>query len=1359
MIILAWNCRGLGQPSAIRDLIALVRDSNPDVLILMETKIVEPVLVSRLRRIRFGKYLYVPPVGLSGGFCLAWRDYIDLEPVSISKNLISCLVFSNPVSSPWLLSAIYGPTRSVEKRDFWLNFHKEVDRFNGGWLVIGDFNGVFYRGDRHGGREETSSSSHMINAVDNLGLVELPSQGLKYTWSNGRGASQEIKAKLDRGIANADWWNLFPNADMKILPHISSDHSPVVLNSEGCSSFARRPFRFEAIWTRDRRSHWIVEHAWAKGFHPNPSTRFCRSLYHTRRSLSFWNKYQFGKAKVQWRLEGDRCSRFFFMTTMIRRKSNRIDCLKLDDGVWIHARNQIGNLFFARFESVFDSPTQPPLVDFSTLVDPIVTEEDNAELLRIPTGEEVRNVVFSMGAFKAPGPDGMTALFYKHYWDIVGWDLVAVVREFFLSNLMTQRLNESFIVLIPKKPNSTRMNHYRPISVCNVAYRVITKIIANRLKPLLNRLICPTQNAFVPGRSIHDNSILVQEAIHSMKKKKGSLGWMALKIDLEKAYNRVSWQFINEVLLAYGFDARWVGWVSKCISSATMKLLINGAYVRDIKPKRGLRQGDPLSPYLFILCTEILSRMFMSKVENDMIHGFKLARGGPPLHHLLFADDIFVFGKACFTEARHIKETLDSFCSWSGLSFNSSKSSIFFSGNTRGAVANQLTGFLGFEHISMDSCYLGLPMFRTNKRNDFNYLVECLDSKLAGWKSRLLSKASRLTLIKFVALAMPIYAMHTARIPKAICAKLDARIRRFWWGSKEENARPLCLKAWDDLCVPKAYGGLGLRRMSAMNEAVLAKWGWDLLTGKRSQCLLFLQGKYLRAGSFISVDAVSSDSVFWKAILQSRNTILRGACYQIGDGASINIWEDPWVPNCLEFRPRASPNHIREACMVKDLFSHSGHWDTHKVRSIFIPEDASRILSIQLPIRPSRDYWCWLPASSGKFSTRSFYLFVNNQRLVAASNIPKKVWLSIWNANILPRHKLLWWQILSNCLPTKTRINRCIPGIDILCPLCGFGSESLLHLLLYCDFVKVIWFSSPWNMRPDDLHVNDPADLLNVLLKMDEMLGCGNLLLFASIMFDLVWKCRNEVVHGGVNPGPVMLLRRILKSFNDTTCSLSRSTSVTASWCPPPLDWIKFSMDAAVGDSCSCAAMVVRDHTGSLLFWKSSKVFSVDPVVVEAQAMLLAISCAVSIFTGCCCWFESDAKTVVDSILIPTVPLYWPISAVSSNCRVLLDYISTWHMSHAIRSRNVYAHNVARWCLLNDVYDDYSHVLLPSYVLSDHFGPKTKKYYYYFPSFSFLLFFSLSSNFVVSSSLRFYLYRLMSAPSVGNKKNFFYSYF
>ena len=163
---------------------------------------------------------------------------------------------------------------------------------------MGDFNGVLYREDRHGGREETSSSVHMINDVDNLGLVELPSQGLKYSWTNGRIAGHEIRAKLDRGVANSDWWHLFPNADTKILPQNSSDHSPILLNSKGCSLFIRRSFRFEAIWTRDRRSHWVVEHAWAKGFHAKPSTRLCRSLFHTCRGLSLWNKNQFGKVQT-----------------------------------------------------------------------------------------------------------------------------------------------------------------------------------------------------------------------------------------------------------------------------------------------------------------------------------------------------------------------------------------------------------------------------------------------------------------------------------------------------------------------------------------------------------------------------------------------------------------------------------------------------------------------------------------------------------------------------------------------------------------------------------------------------------------------------------------------------------------------------------------------------------------------------------------------------------------------------------------------------------------------------------------------------------------------------------------------------
>ncbi|KAL5556427.1 hypothetical protein UlMin_038663 [Ulmus minor] len=697
-----------------------------------------------------------------------------------------------------MVSAMYGPIGSAEKRIFWNDLHKAVAQFYSGWLVLGDFNGVLYHSDRHGGREETSSLVHMINALDNLGLVELPSQGLKYSWSNGRNENNVIRAKLDRCVANADWWGLFPNVDVKILPQTSSDHSPVVLNFDGCSTFLKRSFRFEAIWTRDKRSHWVVEHSWAKAYHSRPSTKLSKRLFQTRRGLSVWNREQFGKiqtrikdtrkaleacqenlnpgacdqekalrrqleellkceellwyqkAKVNWRLEGDRCSKFFFMSTMVRRKANKIDCIKLDNGDWISSRGQVGTHFVTRFEAIFDTPNKVQNCDLSKLVSHVITDEENCELLRIPTWDEVRDVVVTMGAFKAPGPNGMPVLFYKNYWNTVGHDLVAAVHEFFLMAYMPASINASSIVLIPRKPNPTRPNYFRPILVCNVVYRVITKLLANRLKLHLDRLICPTQNAFVPGKSIHDNSILFQEVIHSMKKKKkkDAHGWMGLKIDLEKAYDRLSSDFVKQVLVAFGFSHRWIQWISSCLSTINMKLLINGSFFGNIRPKRGLQQGDPTSPYIFILCTEVLSRLLLKKADGGDIHSFKLTRGGPRLHHLLFADDIFLFGEACEGEARQFKESLDLFYSWSGLSFNSTKSNMFFSANTRSRTSSIISQIMGFEHIPLTSCYLGLPMFRSQKMRDFNFLVECLDSKLVGWKARLLSKVGRLTLIK-----------------------------------------------------------------------------------------------------------------------------------------------------------------------------------------------------------------------------------------------------------------------------------------------------------------------------------------------------------------------------------------------------------------------------------------------------------------------------------------------------------------------------------------------------------------------------------------------------------------------------------
>ncbi|KAL5563016.1 hypothetical protein UlMin_032763 [Ulmus minor] len=366
-----------------------------------------------------------------------------------------------------------------------------------------------------------------------------------------------------------------------------------------------------------------------------------------------------------------------------------------------------------------------------------------------------------------------------------------------------------------------------------------------------------------------------------------------------------------------------------------MNMMINGSVFQSFWPARGLRQGDPLSPYLFILCMEILSRLINSKVDNLLIQGFNSARGLPSLQHLFFADDIFLFGKATTFEATQFRSCLDTFCSWSGQSFNSHKSNILFSHNTKRDLEEQITGILQFERIPILSHYLGLPLFHGKRIHDFAFLMDKLDKKLAGWKAKLLSKASRLVLIKSVAQAIPNYVMQSTTIPKSVSEKMDSRMRSFWWGARDTSARPLCLRSWDKICTPNSVGGLKLRRSYDMNSALLAKWSWDLISGKSSLCLSILCGKYLRDKTFISVSAFPSDSLFWKVVLAVKGLVLWGACIQVGIGSMVDFWLHPWVPKHPLFRPRPICERGPGYLVVSDLLNPDGNWNLLKLHAAF----------------------------------------------------------------------------------------------------------------------------------------------------------------------------------------------------------------------------------------------------------------------------------------------------------------------------------------------------------------------------------------------------------------------------------------
>lgn len=296
-----------------------------------------------------------------------------------------------------------------------------------------------------------------------------------------------------------------------------------------------------------------------------------------------------------------------------------------------------------------------------------------------------------------------------------------------------------------------------------------------------------------------------------------------------EAYDRIDWGYLENILHKVGFGSMLIKVILSCLESSHLVVLWNGEQMASFKPGRGLRQGDPLLPYLFVLCMEVLGQWIQHTVETNQWRASKIKRGSPIVSHLFFADNLLLFSEASCRQSRQMHQILKDFCGESGQRVNSKKSKVWYTPNTPAGKIQAISKEFGIPYTKQLRKYLGVPLIheRVQSRH-FDYLIEKVHMRLSGWKSKLLLQAARLVLIQSVTSTIPSYVMQSCKLPMKTIQLLERANRRFFWGDTDQKLTMHSI-AWPTVCQPKQHGGLGLRRMDLVNKVMLAKLAWRYL--------------------------------------------------------------------------------------------------------------------------------------------------------------------------------------------------------------------------------------------------------------------------------------------------------------------------------------------------------------------------------------------------------------------------------------------------------------------------------------------------------------------------------------------------
>lgn len=920
MILLTWNMRGLVQDSRQSALFSLLHIHKVDVLGLVETKL-SPDSLKKFISKYFKNWSYTENFDLvkGGRILIIWNPLrVEMNDIVKEEQVIHSSITCRLTNNSFKFSVVYGFWHVADRRSLWDSLLTNVP-LDFPALVAGDFNCVLDPSERIGDR--TLPEREYRDFVDTcafLSLADCPSTGCFYTWTN-----LSRYSKIDRVLTNNAWLEKNWFCRTNFLPRgAHSDHSPVITSLFDQVARYKRPFKFYNAWMKHTKFEPALEENWAGQLSVQAQLNLSLKLERLQKALNELNLKEFvllsekataareqlaqcqekmdlhprdeavkleeleirknvlfldkierefyaQRAKSRHLNLADKNTKFFHDIVKRNNARNTISFLCRPDGELTYEPTAIIRDLTEFYSNLFgvEKRTQP--IDRSIIESGYCLNcDENKCLVRPITDVEIMKAIWDIASEKAPGPDGYPSEFFKANWDVVGADVIAAVREFFEKGLILRKLNHTTITLIPKKSHNPTVADFRPIACTNVVYKTITKILAKRLDPMLSNLINSAQSAFTKGRNITDNIFLAQELIRKYERKRISPRCM-LKIDLQKAYDTISWNFLREVLLGLNFHPQFVFWIMTCVTCPTFSIAVNGGLHGNIVGKRGLRQGDPMSPALFLLCIEYFSRLTNVRTK-ELEFNFHPKCGKENITHLAFADDLLLFGRGDTHSMGVLACILNEFSEASGLQINASKSQIFMAGVDLQSK-KEIVDMFGFQLGALPVKYLGLPL-AAKKLNiqDYSPLIDQVSSFIKRWSNSNLSMAGKIELARSVLQGVECYWIQTLPLPVTIIDRINALIRRFVWGSSA------CPVAWKDICKPKTEGGLDLRDLAAWNKALLAKTLWNIHAKEDSLWIRWVHSEFIKDRDLWSITPNHCDSPTFKNILGIRDILLAG---------------------------------------------------------------------------------------------------------------------------------------------------------------------------------------------------------------------------------------------------------------------------------------------------------------------------------------------------------------------------------------------------------------------------------------------------------------------------------------------------